>query len=131
VKTGGIPIGYSDPIEDEIFIKVSFSSYADLQQAQQLLSTIKCVVNVGHPEKNNHRVPVEGCHYPTSERLSEREKEMLLLLAKGFSYSESASFLGCSISTIQTHVKRTYRKLGVNSRSEAVYEALQLGLIDI
>jgi ATP/maltotriose-dependent transcriptional regulator MalT len=34
-----------------------------------------------------------------------------------------------SIHTVQTHIKRLYSKLAVSSRSEAVYEATQLGLL--
>lgn len=62
-------------------------------------------------------------------RLTEREHEVLRGLAKGFSFAEIGTALGMSPHTVTTHVKHIYRKLEVRSRSEAVYEAVQLGLI--
>ena len=63
--------------------------------------------------------------------LTKRESEILELLAKGFSYAEAGQYLDCKISTVQWHVKNIYRKLDVTSKSEAVYEALCMKLIDI
>ena len=50
--------------------------------------------------------------------LTEREKEILLLLIKGNSYKEIASALFISVETLNTHIKNIYRKLNVHSRSE-------------
>jgi DNA-binding NarL/FixJ family response regulator len=61
--------------------------------------------------------------------LSARELEVLNLIVKGFKYDEIAGVLGVSATTVATHVQRVYRKLAVHSRSEAAYEATQLGLI--
>lgn len=61
--------------------------------------------------------------------LTEREREVLHGLSKGFSFAEIAAMLGMSPHTVTTHVKHIYRKLEVRSRSEAVYEATQLGLL--
>ena len=61
--------------------------------------------------------------------LSEREVEILTLVAKGFSFSEICGLLDITVNTVKTHVHRTYRKLGVNSRGQAVHEALRLRLI--
>lgn len=62
--------------------------------------------------------------------LSEREIEALNLLARGFTYAESADLLGISPLTIGSHVKNIYRKLEVTSRAEAVFEAASLGILD-
>ena len=64
-------------------------------------------------------------------RLSEREREVLTLIVKGFSYAESARLTGVSPHTVTAHVRNIYRKLEVHSRGEAVYEALQLGLVKL
>ena len=64
-------------------------------------------------------------------RLTERESETLRLIMKGFSYAEAASVMGVAESTVTSHVRSIYRKLEVHSRSEAVYEALQLGLVKL
>ncbi|HFD86331.1 MAG TPA: response regulator transcription factor [Gammaproteobacteria bacterium] len=63
--------------------------------------------------------------------LTRREQEVLSQLARGFSFPEISDILSISPHTVASHVKHIYRKLAVGSRSEAVYEALQLGLIDI
>jgi len=63
--------------------------------------------------------------------LSCKENEVLNMFAKGYSYSEAAELLDCKLTTIQTHAKRIYKKLKVHSRSEAVFEARQLGLVRV
>ena len=61
--------------------------------------------------------------------LSGREQEVLELIARGFSYAEIARLHGVSASTVQTHIKNLYAKLAVHSRTEAVFEATQMGLL--
>lgn len=65
------------------------------------------------------------------EPLSPRETEVLQLVAKGFSSAEIAELLGIAASTVLTHIKHIYAKLGVNSRSQAVFEAAQSGIISL
>jgi DNA-binding NarL/FixJ family response regulator len=62
--------------------------------------------------------------------LTEREREVLLYLVKGFTGPEIGRFLEISGHTVASHVKNIYRKLEVRSRGEAVYEAMQLRLIE-
>ena len=66
---------------------------------------------------------------PMASPLSEREYEVLNLLSRGFSNSECADILTVSANTIGTHVKNIYRKLEVNSRAEALFEASSQGLL--
>jgi DNA-binding NarL/FixJ family response regulator len=54
-----------------------------------------------------------------SLRLSERESEVMVLLAGGLRNADIASALYVSDETVKTHVKRAYRKLGVNNRAQA------------
>ena len=61
--------------------------------------------------------------------LSEREVEILRLVAKGLPFDLVGETLGISPHTVVAHVKRIYRKLAVHSRGEAVYEASQMGLL--
>ncbi len=63
--------------------------------------------------------------------LTEKETAVLVDLAKGFRYKEVARLHGISPHTVADHVKSIYRKLAVNSRSEAVFEAVQAGLIKL
>lgn len=64
-----------------------------------------------------------------TEALSKRELETLNLLSRGFSYSESAEIMDISAHTVATYVKHIYRKLEVNSRAEAVFEASNRGIL--
>ena len=68
---------------------------------------------------------------PASEQvlLSQREREVLERIARGFSYAEVARLLGLSVHTVQSHMKSLYAKLAVHSRSEAVFEASRMGLL--
>lgn len=61
--------------------------------------------------------------------VSAREHSVLELSAKGCSYEEIAGVLGLSHHTVVTYVKRIYRKLQVHSKTEAVYEARNLGIL--
>jgi len=61
--------------------------------------------------------------------LTEREAEILRLIAKGLSFADVGGALGISAHTVVAHVKKIYRKLSVHSRGEAVFEATQLGLL--
>lgn len=64
-----------------------------------------------------------------SALLSDREIEILRLVAKGLSFETVSGLLGISAHTVVTHIKKVYRKLAVHSRGEAVYEASQMGLL--
>lgn len=66
-----------------------------------------------------------------SDPLSPREMEVLWGIAKGFSYVQIALQLGISSNTVPSHVKAIYRKLRVDNRSSAVYEAVQHGIITL
>ena len=78
------------------------------------------------------RTPAETTPPPTEgPLLSQRETELLKLFAKGCSYKEAARLLEISPLTVGNHVKSIYRKLAVNSRGEAVFEAISAGHIEI
>jgi DNA-binding NarL/FixJ family response regulator len=61
-------------------------------------------------------------------QLTERESEVLLRVAKGYTLPEIGTQLGLSRHTIADYVKQIYRKLNVSSRAEAALEAQRLGL---
>ncbi|WP_170311486.1 helix-turn-helix transcriptional regulator [Vallitalea okinawensis] len=62
--------------------------------------------------------------------LTERESEVLALIALGKSNKDIAQTLLVSVSTVKTHVLNIYGKLGVNKRIQAVMKAKELGLIN-
>lgn len=61
--------------------------------------------------------------------LSERELEVLQLIEKGMSYEEVSAILGITWHTVTSHLRSVYRKLQVNSRGQAVFEAKQRGFL--
>lgn len=61
--------------------------------------------------------------------LSEREHEVLRLLAEGNTNKEIAAALFLSEATVKTHVENILRKLGVSDRTQAVAEAFRRGLV--
>ena len=63
------------------------------------------------------------------ETLTEREIEVLRLIAKGSANKEIATELNISNSTVKTHIASIFQKLGANDRTEAVTQAIRKGII--
>jgi LuxR family maltose regulon positive regulatory protein len=63
------------------------------------------------------------------EPLSEREIEVLQLIAEGLTNPEIATRLILSLYTVKTHTRNIYSKLGVNNRTQAVSKARTLGIL--
>lgn len=63
--------------------------------------------------------------------LSEREREVLALLADGHSSPEIARQMIIAVSMVKTHIKHIHRKLNVDNRHEALKRAQQLNLVHI
>lgn len=88
----------------------------------------------GHPESV---LPAQGPNElvkspqknPQKNLLSEREHDVLRLIEKGLTYDEIAQILGITWHTVTGYLRRVYRKLEVNSRGEAVFEARHRGLL--
>lgn len=92
----------------------------------ELLDSIKDVHAGGSPMTSNiARRVVRAFHREESgelesAKLSQREREVLELLARGFLYKEIMDSLGVSRGTLNTYVRRIYEKLHVRSRAQAV-----------
>lgn len=66
---------------------------------------------------------------PEQENLTQREKEILSLVAQGLSNREIADELCVSRYTVESHIKHIYRKLSVSKRTKAVSTARHLGIL--
>jgi LuxR family maltose regulon positive regulatory protein len=66
---------------------------------------------------------------PLIEPLSDREIEILQLIAEGQTNQEIASRLYLSLNTVKVHTRNIYGKLGVNNRMQAVARARDLGVL--
>ena len=73
--------------------------------------------------------PVPAADDRLPETLSERELEVLALIAAGNSNQEIAAKLFVSASTVKTHINRLYRKLGTRSRTQAIARAREVDLL--
>jgi len=78
-----------------------------------------------HPQTQTNPGSIDGL----PDSLSEREAEVLRLLAEGLSNQEIAVRLVISITTVKTHVSNIFLKLGVTSRTQAIARADVLGLL--
>ena len=84
--------------------------------ARRLLHKLQHGSDFGHP-----------CH-EASKRLSDREKEVLKMVAAGYTSNEIGVRLSVSSQTVNSHIKNIYRKLHVRSRAQAVSYAAHRGL---
>jgi DNA-binding NarL/FixJ family response regulator len=97
-------------------------------QSSKLLDSITEVFNGGSPMSSHIARKVVSSFEKSQEQkeaelLSEREKEVLHMLSKGFRYKEIADKLFLSTETVRTHIRNIYRKLQVNSRTDAINKA--------
>ena len=73
----------------------------------------------------------EYIEQPANTELSERELEIVKLLATGLSNKEIASQLFLSVNTVKVHLRNIFSKLGVQSRTEATFMAIQRGYVTV
>jgi DNA-binding NarL/FixJ family response regulator len=69
--------------------------------------------------------------HTSSLPLTDRQLEILTLLALGYSEKEVALRLGISVRTARNHVANLYQRLGLHHRAEAVLMAVRYGLVEV
>src|SRR4051794_21149488 len=84
-------------------------------------TTVEAVLDCQHEGKQSKRT------YPAG--LSEREMEVLTLLAAGLSYRKIAAQLHISFKTVDRHVQNIYDKIGVSTRAAATLFAIHHNLV--
>jgi DNA-binding NarL/FixJ family response regulator len=98
----------------------------------ELITSIQQVMEGGSPMSPHIARRVVEFFYPQRsgrtatemDYLTDRERELLALLARGKHYKEIADQLGISTDTVRSHIRRIYRKLHVHSRTEAAVKFL-------
>lgn len=81
-------------------------------------------------EKVTHHCPIRSvCHHCQAVSLSEREVEIIKLIAESYTTKEISEKLILSFHTISTHRKNIFRKLQIRSSSELILYALKRGII--
>ena len=96
---------------------------------QNLLDAIRAV-HAGH-KRVHPQVAAEIAEYTGKESLSDREIEVLTLIAKGNANKEVAARLRIGEDTVKRHVTTILAKLEANDRTHAVTIALQRGIIEL
>jgi DNA-binding NarL/FixJ family response regulator len=61
--------------------------------------------------------------------LTDREEQILQLIASGLTNRQISSYLSISESTVENHAHHIYAKLGISNRAQAVLYALELGIV--
>jgi LuxR family maltose regulon positive regulatory protein len=106
-----------------------------VEYAGQLLAASKREMQPPHRRRETTAIPGPASSDPLQrsgppiEPLSQRELEVLHLLAAGLSNREIAQTLFIVVGTVKNHLKNIYRKLDVHNRTDAVARARDLGLL--
>ncbi len=99
---------------------------------RDLIATVHSVAKGGEEDSvviSAPRGSFEEAEQAAQSDLSRRETEILLAVARGMSNKQASERLHLSETTIKRHLTKTYAKLGVGSRNEAVRKALSEGWI--
>ncbi len=112
LQRGGSPI---DPVIARRILRLMSAPVEDAQNAVQTLPNVARIEPLPSPAKR----PV----------LSDRELEVLRLVAQGLTNREIGRDLALSVHTVECHAKNIYRKLAARTRAGAVYHARELGLL--
>jgi len=107
------------------------ASREDLFQAVRAVHRGESLIQPGVAAKVLDRFAQLSRQATDVEVLSEREVEVLQLMARGSANKEIAAALSISESTVKTHVANIFQKLEVSDRTEAVTQAMQKGIIKL
>ncbi|WP_353682851.1 helix-turn-helix transcriptional regulator [Mesorhizobium sp.] len=106
---------------------MSFAKHSDHETPNEIVTLLE--LTALHFHLRTGAVGRQGSIWPET-RLSTREKECILWVARGKSSQDIGTILGISEDTVNFHVKNSMRKFGCSSRTVAVVHALKSGIID-
>jgi NarL family two-component system response regulator LiaR len=118
-------VGYlSKETEPDKIVEAIYAAYNQGQLFDQSLLTqaLQNAVDPSPPEPEPSELPLE--------MLSEREMDVLKLVAAGMSNASIAKSLNISVPTVKTHVQHILRKLHVADRTQAALWAVREGIVD-
>ena len=116
---------YDAHFEDGSRLQIVFSALANVLPGQHLIVCAPAAWS--DDELGTFEGPASR---PLPGPLSAREREVLSLIASGLSLPDIAERLTIAVSTVRTHARNAYRKLGARNRPHAVALGLRLGLIE-
>jgi DNA-binding NarL/FixJ family response regulator len=129
---------YADPEYVRRFVKAGVSGYVLKNAAgAELVAAVRAVLRGGlvlDPEVAREALAERGTPGDTGvpdayDTLTDREKQVLKLVAEGHSNKEVAEMLGISVKTAMSHREHVMTKLGVHNRTELIRFALRAGVI--
>lgn len=128
LRTSGLSDGLAIPIYSAIGDMAYFGvgvKHGELHLRQEEMAQVVLACQLTH----NRYVALTNARAKPSARLSPRETEALSLVACGMSNNEIAQKMSVSGNTVDTLIRRCFKKLGTQNRLEAVLQAIGSGLI--
>jgi DNA-binding NarL/FixJ family response regulator len=110
-------------------IRGAISSDATPEEIESAVLAVNAGLLVTTPTSLVELLPQQPLAQELAEPLTDRELEVLDLLAEGLSNKLIAHQLNISEHTVKTHVASIFAKLGASSRTEAVFQAIRRGLV--
>jgi LuxR family maltose regulon positive regulatory protein len=116
-----------------LFLEAGPSAHRLLEEARpQVASSRRAYIDrllatFAPPDVPSPALPAEKS--PNPDPVTERERDVLRLLAAGYSNQEIAAQLVLTLNTVKKHTSNLYAKLGVTSRTQAIARARELGLL--
>lgn len=115
---------------NNIFLSIKAGALGYILKSSPIEKIISCIVAVHEGlvimspsvaiSVNNSFSSINPSDSHLFEKLTEREMEILLLLTEGLSYKLIAAKIGTSYHTVNSHIKKIYEKLRINSLAEAI-----------
>lgn len=101
----------------------------EVQELAQAIRTVRSGQPYLHTEATRHLLQATSRPEATPERLTNREQEVLALLARGYTNRQIADTLKITEKTVSVHVSNVLSKLDLSSRTQAALYAARIGLV--
>lgn len=116
--------------DQDVYRALAAGADAYLQKDTHSDELIRVIREV-HAGRTAARAEAATLSPPSQPALTNREQQVLQLIADGMRNKQIAATLGISEETVHTHLKNTFEKLGVNDRTHALTVAIRRGIIHV